>query len=146
MLVEWENGESTYEPLHILAADDPITCAQYAKDNGLLDTKGWRQFKRIIERDKVLKRMIHQAKRKKFSKAPVYQYGYQVPRTHNEAVQIDQRNGNTKWQDAEKLELSQHENYGTFSDLGKANIGNKGTVENAPPGHKKIRVHWVSML
>ena len=35
-LVEWETGEKTYEPLSILAADDQVTCATYAKENDLL--------------------------------------------------------------------------------------------------------------
>jgi hypothetical protein len=38
--VEWENGEVSYEPLHTIAADDPVTCAINAKDHGLLDTEG----------------------------------------------------------------------------------------------------------
>ena len=37
VLVEWETGESTYEPLDVIAADNPVMCAIYAKDKGLLD-------------------------------------------------------------------------------------------------------------
>jgi hypothetical protein len=40
ILVEWESGETMYEPLDIIAKDDPISCAEYAKRNGLLDTPG----------------------------------------------------------------------------------------------------------
>jgi hypothetical protein len=40
---EWENGEVSYEPLHMIAADDPVMCAIYAKDHGLLDTDGWKR-------------------------------------------------------------------------------------------------------
>ena len=29
--VEWETGEITFEPLSIIAADDPVTCAAYEK-------------------------------------------------------------------------------------------------------------------
>ena len=36
--VEWETGEITFEPLSIIAADDPVTCAAYAKENDLLDS------------------------------------------------------------------------------------------------------------
>ena len=36
VLVEWVTGESTYEPLDVIAADDPVTCTIYAKDKGLL--------------------------------------------------------------------------------------------------------------
>ena len=30
-MIEWETGEITSEPLPIIAADDPIACAIYAK-------------------------------------------------------------------------------------------------------------------
>jgi hypothetical protein len=40
LLVEWENGEITTEPLSVIAADDPITCAVYAREHELLDVKG----------------------------------------------------------------------------------------------------------
>ena len=29
--VEWETGEDSVEPLFVMAADDPVTCAAYAK-------------------------------------------------------------------------------------------------------------------
>ena len=35
--IEWENGETTYEPLAKAIADDPITLALYAKEDNLLD-------------------------------------------------------------------------------------------------------------
>jgi hypothetical protein len=42
--VEWENGEVSYEPLHMIGADDPVMCANYyVKDYGLLDTDGWKR-------------------------------------------------------------------------------------------------------
>ena len=30
-----------YEPLDVIAADDPVTCTIYAKEKGLLDEPGW---------------------------------------------------------------------------------------------------------
>ena len=38
--VEWETGEITFEPLSIITADDPVTCAAYAKENDLLALEG----------------------------------------------------------------------------------------------------------
>ena len=35
--VEWENGEINHEPLDMLAKNDPVTCAVYARENNLLD-------------------------------------------------------------------------------------------------------------
>jgi hypothetical protein len=40
--IEWENGEITNEPLMIIAADDPVSCAIYARENNLLDKPGWK--------------------------------------------------------------------------------------------------------
>ena len=56
--VEWETGEITFEPLSIIAADDPVTCAAYAKENELLALEGWRRFRSLAKKDKVLARAI----------------------------------------------------------------------------------------
>ena len=45
VMVEWESGEVTYEPLTLISKDDPITCAVYAKKHDLLDTTGWKHLK-----------------------------------------------------------------------------------------------------
>ena len=44
--IEWETGEITYLPLRVIAKDDPITCAAYAKKHNLLQKEGWKQFRR----------------------------------------------------------------------------------------------------
>jgi hypothetical protein len=62
VLVEWETGETTYKSLDMMESDIPVTCAQYAMEKNLLDTDGWKRFKRIAKSEKKLKRMINQAK------------------------------------------------------------------------------------
>jgi hypothetical protein len=47
---EW--GDYTKEPLAIIAADDPVTCAIYAKEKGLLDKEGWKHFMKITDCEK----------------------------------------------------------------------------------------------
>ena len=37
--VEWETGEVTFEPVSVIAADDPVTCVAYATD--VLASEGW---------------------------------------------------------------------------------------------------------
>ena len=64
-------------------------------------------------------------------------YGYQVPRTYEEAMEIDKRNGNTKWADATRLEMKQLDEYDTFIDMGVF------SVNQIPIGFKKIKVHLV---
>ena len=48
--VEWETGEITFEPLSIIAADDQVTCAAYAKENDLLALEGWHRFKSLAKK------------------------------------------------------------------------------------------------
>jgi hypothetical protein len=112
--IEWENGETTKEPLQVIAKDDPVTCAIYAKDSGLLDSPGWKQFKSIARRQKKFTRMVNQEKLKSFNNAPKFKNGYEIPRTYEQAMQFDDKNGNTKWQDAIALELQQINEYETF--------------------------------
>ena len=40
LLIEWETGEQTWEPLSNIIASDPYTCAVYAKEHDLLNTPG----------------------------------------------------------------------------------------------------------
>lgn len=137
VLVEWENGEVTKEPLSIIGADDPVTCAVYAKEHGLLDKPGWKRFKGIAKRHKKFVRLVNQAKLRSYRTAPKYKYGYEVARDYSHAVKLDERNGNTRYQDAIDIELEQIDEYQTF-----INMGHKDKVA-PPPGYKKIRVHIV---
>ena len=41
-LIEWETGEMTWELLTNIFADDPYSCAVYAKNFDLLNTQGWK--------------------------------------------------------------------------------------------------------
>ena len=135
VLVNWETGEQTYEPLALIAADDPVTCAIYAKENNLLEEAGWRRFKSIAKRQKKLTRMIHQAKLRSFRTAKTYMYGYEVPRTHKEAMALDEKFKCTRWTDSETLEVEQLLAYETFLNRGKGSL--------VPEGYKKIRVHMI---
>jgi hypothetical protein len=116
VLIEWENGEITSEPLTVVAADDPVTCAIYARDNDPLNQPGWKRFKQIAKWEKVFTRMVNQAKLRSYNTAPHYKYGFEVPRTYEQALCLDKRNGNTFWADAATLELTQIDDYDTFID------------------------------
>ena len=47
VLVEWETGETIYEPFDLIAKTDPVTCTIYAKRNSLLNTPGWKRFNQL---------------------------------------------------------------------------------------------------
>ena len=50
-------------------------------------------------------------------------------------MEIDERNGNTKWQDATAMELDSMNAYSVFKD--------HGFKSNPPSGYKLIRVHLI---
>ena len=107
VMVEWESGEITYEPLTLISKDDPITCAVYAKKHDLLDTTGWKHLKRYAKTSKRLIRAVKQSRIRQVRASARYQHGFQVPKDYNDAMRLDKENGNTHWQDAMDLELTQ---------------------------------------
>ena len=60
--------------------------------------------------------MINQAKLRSYRCEPFWKFGVLVPRTHAQALELDKKNGNTKWQDAEATEMEQLLEYNTFID------------------------------
>jgi hypothetical protein len=105
-------------PLKIVAVDDPVSCAIYARENDLLDKPGWKRLKHIAKREKKFTRMVNQAKLRPYKTTPCYKYGFEVPRTYEQALCLHKRNGNTLWGDATVLELTQIDDYVTFIDKG----------------------------
>ena len=103
VLVEWDDGTQTYEPLNMMIKDDPLTLATYAKENNLLNTPSWKRLKGIANSHPNLQRMVNKTKTR--PSTPTYQFGIQVPRNVKEAYALDARNGNTKWQEAMDAEI-----------------------------------------
>jgi hypothetical protein len=133
--VEWENGEVSYEPLNMIAGDDPVTCSIYMKDNGLLETDGWKRFRRLAKRAKKMLRIVNQSKLRSYKTCKKYMYGFEIPMNYEDATRLNKFHGNDKWKTATKLEMDQLHDYDTFHDKGV------GTT----PGEefKKIQVHLV---
>ena len=52
VMVEWETGDVTEEPLSIIAKDDPVTCAAHAKEHNLLHLSEWTKLKHIAKHQK----------------------------------------------------------------------------------------------
>ena len=141
--VEWETGEITFEPLSIIAADDPVTCAAYAKENDLLALEGWRRFRSLAKKDKVLARAIKQSKIRQVRRSQTYMFGHLILRNYMEAMQFDSENRNSKWYDAIKLEMESMAEYKVFKKWDKANLDKHKKVKNPPKGYQRIKVHLV---
>ena len=46
LLIEWETGEMTWDPISNVIADHPYSGAVYAKKFDVLNTQGWKQLMR----------------------------------------------------------------------------------------------------
>ena len=141
VMVEWEPGEVTYEPLTLISKEDPINCAVYAKKRDLLDTTGWNHPKRHAKISKRPIRAVKQSRIHQVRASARYQHGFQVPKDFNDAISLDKENSNTHWQDEMDLELTQIHEYKVFKDTGKAQFHDGRAV--TPDGFQKIRVHFV---
>ena len=71
-MVEWETGEITVEPLSIIAQDDPVTCAAYAKEHNLLHLPRLSKLKHIDKHQKTLTRPINQTKIRQVRRSATY--------------------------------------------------------------------------
>ena len=139
LLIEWETGEQSWEPLSNIIASDPYTCAVYAKEHNLLNTPLLKRHARTA------RRLIRTLKKSKYRQARAsrkYKHGWEVPGDYAHALQLDIHNGNNKWKEAIDLEIEQIKEYQVFKDFGKA-VYDKNNITNAPKGHQKIRVHFV---
>ena len=135
VMIEWENGEVTSEPLSLIAADDPVTCAQYAIDKDLLHLDGWKRFRHIAKNHKKFTRMVKQAKLRSYKHSTKYMFGFEVPKDYKHALQLDRKNENNRWSEATTIEMLAQKEYETFRDLGRNT--------KLPDGYKKIRVHLI---
>jgi hypothetical protein len=131
----WNDGSKTWEPLSMIMATDPVTLAVYAKEHGLLETPGWKKLKKYARRAKKLMRMVNQNKRAQRFNAVTYKFGVRLPRNVPEAYRLDEKNGNTYWADAIKLEIEQLMEYKTFRDMGR--------TTRIPPGYQQIPLRMV---
>ena len=61
--IEWEDaGVTIWEPLTVIGKCDPVTCAAYAKEHGILNKPGWKQFKKYACKAKTLQCLVNNAK------------------------------------------------------------------------------------
>jgi len=143
ILILWESGEITYEPITEICNADPYLVAEYALEKNLLDD--WQKrcprlkLKQKAKNAKKMMRMINQAKLESYKNSPIYMFGVKVPRTHQQAIKFDEENGNTLWQDAEKKEIDQMFEYNVFEDRGHRD----NAVSPEQEGYKKIKLHLV---
>ena len=123
VMVEWEPGEVTYEPLTLISKEDPINCAVYAKKRDLLDTTRSKRLIRAVKQSR-----IHQVRA-----SARYQHSFQISTDYNHAIRPDKKNSNTHWQDTMDLESSQIHEHKVFKDT--VNLDDRSKERLVTDGH-----------
>ena len=129
--------------MSVIAADDPITCAAYAKEKTYTTLMDGNSLNNLIKKEKQLTRARKQSKIRQVRHAKNYMFGFLIPRKYIEALEFDKANNNSKWYDATIIELDSIHSYEVFQKHEKAQYDDKKKVINAPPGYQKIRVHLI---
>ena len=124
----------------MIAADDPVTCAEYAKIHNLLHLDVLKRLKHIAKNQKQLTRAINQYKIRQVRRSSVYKFGFLISMDYQHALQLDEQNGNSKWYEATKLEMDQINEYKVFQaqfDPKSRKVSNapKWISENQGPPH-----------
>ena len=81
--------------------------------------------------------MINQAKLRSFNLSSRFNYGYEIPKTYDQAIRLDDRIKNTACKGAIDLELNQINDYNALIDKGHH------TKINMASEFKQKRVHFV---
>ena len=129
LYVTWKDGSSNFIPLREMKEFFPIETAMYARDHGLADQPAF-----VWWVDQVLKkkqRFMKKVKSKYWERT--HKYGIRIPKTIQEAIEIDNLNGNKLWQEAIQEEMAN--NRVAFEEY-------TGDVKDLV-GYKQITAHMV---
>eukprot|EP00978_Attheya_sp_CCMP212_P010066 scaffold24179_cov31-Attheya_sp.AAC.1 len=130
LLVTWKDGSSDWLPLLAdLKESDPVQAAEYAVANQLENEPAfvWWVKETIKRRDRIISQV-----KTRYQKH-THKFGIEVPKNVADTLAIDNRNGNTLWDDSIKLEMKNV--MPAFKFL-------EGDMP-APVAHKKIQCHMI---
>jgi hypothetical protein len=102
LCVEWKAGTTSWERLADLKESHTVEVAEYAVTKNLHDEPAfaWWVPHVLKKRNRIIAAVT-----KRYHKR-THKFGIQVPKTWDEAVELDEGNGNTLWQDAIRKEMN----------------------------------------
>jgi hypothetical protein len=124
-----EGWDKSWERLADLKESNPIEVAEYAATKNLHDEPAFPWWVPHVQKKR---NIIIAAMTKRYHKR-THKFGIQVPKTWDEAVKLDEENGNTLWQDAIRKEMN------------NVRIAFKvlNGEEAIPPTYQEIRCHMI---
>ena len=102
LCVEWKDGTTTWEPLSLLKESNPVEVAEYAKAHDLVKEPAfsWWVPYTLKKRDAIIS-----AVNKRYWKR-THKYGIRVPKSVEEAYDIDKENGDDRWAKSIQKEMN----------------------------------------
>ena len=99
--VLWKNGEEQWIPLRELKASNPVEVADYVTANNLQNEPAFKWWVPYIvrKRDNIVSKLTARVIKR------THKYGVRIPRSINEAYELDRMNGNTLWRNAIAKEM-----------------------------------------
>jgi hypothetical protein len=129
LLVLWKGGNEQWIPLKDLKESNPVEVAEFAKSRGIDDEpafKWWVPYT-LKKRDRIIAAVNSRVKKS------THKYGIEIPATIEEAMKLDEKNGDSRWNDAIKKEMFNVSI--AFQILGDG--------ESPPPGWKQSSGHII---
>ena len=131
--VLWKDESTTWEKLSDLKECYPVETAEYAVLQKLDHEPAFNWWVKHVlrKRDRIISK-VKQRGAKKYAKTTM-KFGIECPKTVEEALALDSKNGNTLWADAITKEMK--------NVRVAFNIGEKG--DSPPVGHQFIKCHMI---
>ena len=128
LLVNWKDKSSSWVALKDIKESHPVQVAEYAVNNKITEEPAFNWWVKAVlkKRDRIIMKVKTAYHRR------THKYGVRVPKTVQEAYQMDEENGDHQWRDAIEKEMSNVRVAFKFSD-----------GDLVPIGYKKIPLHMV---
>ena len=93
ILLQWKDGSTTWERMKDIHAEYPVQLAEYAHQRGIADQPAFAWWVPYVIKKR--NRIISRTKSKYWTRT--HKFGIKVPKSVQEAKDIDDANGNTLW-------------------------------------------------
>lgn len=136
LLVEWKDGSSSWVSLKDIKCSNPVEVAEYAVANNIHEEPAFKWWVKdtLRKRDRIISKV-----KAKYWRT-THKFGIRVPKSVDEALQLDKENGNTLWYDAIQKEMKNVRIAFTVWDDGDVSDARKG---QKLVGYQEIRCHMI---
>ena len=138
ILVEFTSGETQWLPLKVVKESNPVQLADYAVKNKIDKEPAfnWWVSYTLRKRDRIIKKV-----KAKYWRT-THKFGIRLPKTVEEALQIDEENGNTLWRDAIEKEMRKAKvSYTAIQDATPQDVRSNKCDDLR--GHQEIKCHII---